>query len=76
MLTLSFSQESPSSLKPYVMAGVHGGGGEGPRQCPTLVRDGDWWTPGFREPDLSWQHLKRDRALEGNDLSRGQVKGI
>lgn len=76
MLTLSFSQESPSSLKPYVMAGVHGGGGEGPRQCPTLVSDGDWWTPGFREPDLSWQHLKRDRALEGNDLSRGQVKGI
>lgn len=76
MLTLSFSQESPSSLKPYVMAGVHGGWGEGPRQCPTLVRDGDWWTPGFREPDLSWKHLKRDRALEGNDLSRGQVKGI
>ena len=34
MLTLSFSQESPSSLKPYVMAGVHGVGEKGQDSAP------------------------------------------
>lgn len=35
MLTLSFSQESPSSKKPHIMAGVFRGWGEGQDSAPS-----------------------------------------